>query len=54
MAEKLNPFYKLLKAEVPINIISELKETFDSANKALYDACKLALQQPIHGILENS
>ena len=25
MAEKLNPFYKLLKAEVPINITSELK-----------------------------
>ena len=26
MAEKLNPFYKLLKAEVPINITSELKK----------------------------
>ena len=26
MAEKLNPFYKLLKAEVPINITSELNE----------------------------
>ena len=25
-AEKLNPFYKLLKSEVPINIQSELKE----------------------------
>ena len=25
MAEKLNPFYKLLKTEVPINITSELK-----------------------------
>ena len=47
MAEKLNPFYKFLKAEVPINITSELKETFDSANKALIDACKLALKQPI-------
>ena len=35
MAEKLNPFYKLLKAEVPINITSELKETFISFNKAL-------------------
>ena len=32
MAEKLNPFYKLLKREVPINITSELKETFDSVN----------------------
>ena len=47
MAEKLNPFYKLLKAEVPINITSELKETFDSVNKALSDACELALKQPI-------
>ena len=26
MAEKLNPFYKLLKTEVPINITSELKK----------------------------
>ena len=49
MAEKLNPFYKLLKADVPINITSELKETFDSVNKALNDACQLALKQPIPG-----
>ena len=49
MAEKLNPFYKLLKAEVPINIISELKETFDSVNKALSDARELALKHPIPG-----
>ena len=49
MAEKLDPFYKLLKAEVPINITSELKETFDSVNKALSDACQLALKQPIPG-----
>ena len=49
MAEKLNPFYKMLKAEVPINITSELKETFDSVNKALSDACELALKQPIPG-----
>ena len=49
MAEKHNPFYKLLKAEVPINIISELKETFDSVNKALGDASKPALIQPIPG-----
>ena len=44
MAEKLNPFYKLLRAEVPINITSELKETFNSVNKALSDACPLALK----------
>ena len=49
MAEKLNPFYKLLKAEVPINITSVLKETFDTKNKALSDACQLALKQPIPG-----
>ena len=49
MAEKLNPFYKLLKMDVPINITSELKETFDSVNKALSDACELALKQPIPG-----
>ena len=49
MAEKLYPFYKLLKTEVPINITSELKETFDSINKAPSDACQLALKQPIPG-----
>ena len=48
-AEELNPFYKLIKTEVPINITSELKETFDSVNKALSDACELALKQPIPG-----
>ena len=47
--EKLNPFYKLLKAEVPINITSELKATFDSVNRALSDACELALKHPIAG-----
>ena len=49
MAEKLNPLYKLLKAEFPIKITSELKETFDSVNKALSDACQLTLKQPIPG-----
>ena len=49
MAEKLNPFYRLLKAEVPINITSKLKETFDSVNKALSDAYQLAHKQPIPG-----
>ena len=29
MTEKYNPFYKLLETEVPIEISSELKETFD-------------------------
>ena len=49
MAEKLNTFSKLLKTEVPINVTSELKETFHSVNKALSDACELALKQPIPG-----
>ena len=49
MAEKPNPFYKLLTTEVPINITSELKETFESVNKALSDVCELALKQPIPG-----
>ena len=49
MAEKLNPFYKLFKAEVPINITSELKGTYDSVNKALSDACELALKQHTPG-----
>ena len=49
MAEELHPFYKLLKTEVPINITSEFKEIFDSINKALSDACELALKQPIPG-----
>ena len=39
MALKLNPFYKWLKTEVPFNFTSELKETFDSVNKTLSDAC---------------
>ena len=49
MAEKLNPFYKRLKAEVPINITSDLKETFASVNEALSDACKSALKRTIPG-----
>ena len=49
MAEKLKPFYKLPKTEVRVNITSDLKETFDSVNKALSDACQLALKQHISG-----
>ena len=47
MAEKPIPFYILPKPEVSIN--QELKETFDSVNKALSDACELLLKQPIPG-----
>ena len=49
MAEKFNPFYKLLRAEVPISITSDLKETFVSVNKPLSDACERALEQSISG-----
>ena len=49
MAEKLNPFYKLLKTEVPINITSKLEETFHSVNKTCSNTCQLALKQPIPG-----
>ena len=49
MVEKLNPFNKLLKAELPFNITSQFKETFDSVNKALSDACEPALKQHIPG-----
>ena len=49
MVEKPNPFYKLLKTKAKINITSELKQTFDSVNQALSDACEQALKQPIPG-----
>ena len=49
IAEKLNPFYNFLRTEVPITITSELKEKFDSVNKALGDACEFALKQTIPG-----
>ena len=39
MAEKLNPFYKLLKAEVPINTTSELKGTFDRFSEQSTEGC---------------
>ena len=39
----------MLKTEAPTNITSHLKETFDSVNKALSDACQIALKQPIPG-----
>ena len=39
----------MLKTEVPNNITSELKETFDSVKKVLSDNCQLALKQPIPG-----
>ena len=47
MAEKLNPIYKLSEAEVPMNITSELNDTFNSVNIALSHASELALKQPI-------
>ena len=49
MVEKFNPFYKMVRTEVPINIKSDLEEIFDSVNKALDDAYQLALKQLIPG-----
>ena len=49
MIESLNPFYKLLRADVPITITSELEETPDSVNKALKDAYHIALKHTIPG-----
>ena len=37
------------KSRNPINITSELKKTFDSVNKALHDACQLAMKRPLSG-----
>ena len=49
MAEKLNFFYQLLKTGVPIKITSELRETFESVNEALSDACEIALTHSVLG-----
>ena len=49
MADKLNSFFKLAKTALPINSTLELKETFDSVDKALSDACELAPKQSIPG-----
>ena len=45
MPEKLNPVYKLLTTEVPVNIKTESKETFHSVKKALSDARQIELKQ---------
>ena len=49
LAEKLNPSYKLLNPEVPNNITSELKKTFDSVKKALSHVSEPELKQRIPG-----
>ena len=49
MAEKLHPFYKLLKTDTQINITQDLVDTFEMVNKALDDACELSLKQPLPG-----
>ena len=49
MTEKLNPFYRLLNAGTPINITLELRDTVDSVNKALSDACEWTFKQPNPG-----
>ena len=49
VVEKLNTFYKLLKAETSINITSDLRETFDSLNKAIIDRCDIVMKHPFPG-----
>ena len=51
MAEKPNPFIKMLRAGTPKNTISALKEVFDSINKVLSDACELAFKKATPGKL---
>ena len=45
MTEKLNLFYKLLKAETPSSITSELTDASHSVKKVLSNACELASKQ---------
>ena len=45
MPEKFKLFYKFLKAEIPISVISGMRMTFISENKTPSDACKLTLKQ---------
>ena len=44
MVEKLNFSYKVLKARTPIIVKSELKEIFDSVNKAFSDVCEVSIK----------
>ena len=37
MVEKVNPVYKVLKKETPIDITLELQETLDPKNKVFRD-----------------
>ena len=45
MTGKLNLVYKLSKAEMQLNITSELEGAFDSVSKAFSVACEPALEQ---------
>ena len=49
VAEKFHPFYKQLKAEMPVKIRTAIEETIDSVNKALRIAYELVLKQPVAG-----
>ena len=49
LAEKPKAFYILLRTELLINNTSELKETFESVNKAPSNTCELAVKQTIQG-----
>ena len=49
MVEKISSFYKLLGAETPNIITTEVKETFESVNKALSDVSLIAMKQLLPG-----
>ena len=49
MVKKLNPFCKLIRAVLEINIKSEHEELSDSVDKAISDAFELALKKPLPG-----
>ena len=47
LAERLAPFYKMLKSDEKVLVSKELVQQFEDINKALDKCCDLALQQPI-------
>ena len=52
MTEKFNPIFKLVEADTPFNITSELKETFGWLNKALSDARDMSLKHILRSGLQ--
>ena len=49
MVLRPNSIYRLLQAETPVNLTSELRKIFDSVNTELSDACIPLLEQLLAG-----